>query len=127
MIDYEALKVSNDSSCIKFSTDVTPLSLYPTANGNTTVQSNSKPTPNPEQQKLSSNTNNLNDKTIPALASAATAPAAAAKAKNQRDSRNRRNGGGGGGGANKPMKTIPDQSQTHVNSNTDKHTVNGTA
>ncbi|XP_037027260.1 synaptic functional regulator FMR1 isoform X2 [Bradysia coprophila] len=104
------------------------------ANGNSNVQSNSKPTPIPEQQKLSSNTNTINDKTIPAsAASATTAPTTAGKAKNQRDSRNRRNGGGGGGGgsggggANKSMKTIPDQSQTHANSNTDKHTVNGTA
>ncbi len=86
--------------------------------------SNSKPIPIPEPQKLSSNTNTLNDKTIPATAS--TAPITAGKAKNQRDSRNRRNGGGGAN--NKSLKTIPDQSQqTHVTSNTDKQTVNGTA
>lgn len=97
------------------------------ANGNTAVQSNSKPTSIPEPQKLSSNTNTLNDKTIPASTSAPTAPISAGKAKNQRDSRNRRNGGGGGGANNKSLKTIPDQSQTHVNSNTDKQTVNGTA
>lgn len=96
------------------------------ANGNSAVQSNSKPTPIPEPQKLPANTNTLNDKTIPASVSAPTAPITAGKAKNQRDSRNRRNGGGG---ANKSLKTIPDQSQTHVNvnSNTDKQTVNGTA
>lgn len=94
------------------------------ANGNSAVQSNSKPTPIPEPQKLSSNTNTLNDKTIPASTSAPAAPISTGKAKNQRDSRNRRNGGGG---ANKSLKTIPDQSQTHVNSNTEKQTVNGTA
>lgn len=89
------------------------------------MQSNSKPASIPEPPKLSSNTDALNDKTIPVSAPAPTAPIAAGKAKNQRDSRNRRNGGNGG--ANKPLKTMPDQSQTHVNSNTDKQTVNGTA
>lgn len=91
------------------------------ANGNTAVQS--KPTPISEPQKISSSTNTQNDKTIPATAP--TAAVTTGKAKNQRDSRNRRNAGGGA--ANKSLKPIPDQSQTHVNSNTDKQTVNGTA